>query len=386
MLHDSRYVLPPQRSHRRPRSRWTHGLLLGGWMAGAFVLTLLAALCFRRCVQERQRARATSLPHPPPALPYSPFQAMLFPTAANLLATAEEETRRVFMATASGNPESALFGSTRTGPDGRARFHAGVDIGPARRDRRGKPLDPIAAVADGRIAYINRRGGDSSYGIYLVVLHEDPVGSVYSLYAHLASVAEGLRAGTPVAAGTPLGIMGHSASTGIPQVRAHLHLEIGVLLSSRFGAWARARKIRPDRGNYHGWNLFAVDPLAVYTQQRACAAFTMQAFLETLPAAFELVLQAARPLDYFERHPALWKGPGEPAGLLTLRVSEGGVILSGRPATPAEQNAFRQRRAPCVRNVDEGALGRNGMHLVTRERGLWTLGRGAARWLEVLTH
>ncbi len=386
MSRDSRYALPPHSSHRRIRSPWVNVLALAGWMAGAFVLTILAAIAIRRCLPERRVDGSPSPPQPELALPASAFQTLVFPTTANLLATATGEQERVFMPTASGRPESAFFGSTRTGADGRARFHSGVDIAPARRDRRGAPLDTVVAIAKGRVAYINRRGGGSSYGLYLVLLHEDPAGPIYSLYAHLASVAEGLRPGVRVAAGTPLGVLGHSASTGIPQARAHLHLEIGVLLSERFGAWARARKIRPDRGNYHGWNLFAVDPLAVYAQQRRTAAFTMQSFLERRPPAFELVIEAAKPLDFFARYPALWNGPGVSKGILTLRVSEGGVILSGRPASPAEEESFRLRRAPCVLNVDETALGRNGMHLIARERGLWTLGRGASRWIEVLTH
>lgn len=365
------------------------GLSLAAWGLASFVVTLLAAaviLRLRGCRGTVEDARET-FRQPEQAEtpePFSPFHAMVFPTDADILSPTNAAD--VFMPTASGNPESALFGSARTGSDGRPRFHAGVDIAPRQRDRRGRPLDAVRAIVDGRVAYVNRVGGDSSYGIYVVLLHDDPVGTVYSLYAHLASVPSELRPGVVVQAGAPVGVMGNSANTGIPVVRAHLHLEIGVMLSDRFGVWTRAKKLKPDRGNYHGWNLFAVDPLDVFAKQRATGHFSMAKYLTSAPTAFELLLQPKRFPGYFRRHRMLWQGTEEPVGPMVLRVSEGGVILQGRPADERETATFNAVRKPVVQNVDEGVLGRNGMRIVAKVNGRWTLGSGATRWLELLTY
>lgn len=356
-------------------------------------LVLAIALLTLAVLRIRLRGTPAGKPVPAPAaaevpLPYSPFQSMVFPTVADLLADPGSNAPAIFMPTASGNPQSALFGSTRTGNDGLSRFHAGIDVAPLRRDRSGKPLDEVVAVADGKVGYVNRVGGDSSYGAYVVLVHEDPVGPVYSLYAHLASVAKDLRSGSKVQAGTVIGVMGHSASTGIPRARAHLHFEFGTVLSERFGPWARARKIKPDRGTYHGWNLFAVDPLAVFARKKAEAnRFTFAGFLASVPCAFELVVRVSRRPDYFTRYPSLWHGPAESGGgTVVLGVSEGGVILSGRMANAIELEASGRAKVPLVQNVNEAVLGRNGMHLIAKVRGVWTLGRAASRWLDVLTY
>ncbi|MDQ6861282.1 MAG: M23 family peptidase, partial [Verrucomicrobiota bacterium] len=39
------------------------------------------------------------------------------------------------------------------------RFHEGIDIRPLRRDAAGEPLDPVRAIADGAVAYVNNVPG-----------------------------------------------------------------------------------------------------------------------------------------------------------------------------------------------------------------------------------
>ena len=138
---------------------------------------------------------------PPPVR--SPWSNLVPPTAQTRLLDAG--AAGVFLPTTPQRPESALFGSVRTGARGAAQFHEGVDIAPTRRDRHGEPLDEVCAVADGLVGYINRIGGNSNYGQYVVVLHRDPLGEVYTLYAHLAAIASGLQPGQPIRAGQPLG-------------------------------------------------------------------------------------------------------------------------------------------------------------------------------------
>ncbi len=379
----------PQTGRGRSRSSRAWPLLVA-WALGAFGLTLLVGM-----LVERLRPTAAesdplgALPEPPrlrPASEPTAFSHLQSPTEWDL--GVPEPPEDLFMPTGAGRLESALFGSTRTGSDGRARFHAGVDIAPRDRDRRGRPLDPVRAVADGRVAYINRAPGGSSYGVYVVLLHDDPVGTVYTLYAHLASAERGLAVGSSIAAGETLGVMGNTANTRIPMFRAHLHFEIGVLLSSRFGIWARENEIRPDRGNYHGWNLVSVDPLEVFRAHRTRRNFALADFLRETPVAFEVAIRCARPLDYFERHPTLWQGPRDRRqGVIVLSVSEGGVVLRGRPATEIETAAVDAGPAEDhVLRVDPDVLGRNGMRLVERRGDDWTLGSGARRWLALLRY
>src|SRR4051794_5191973 len=111
------------------------------------------------------------------------------------------------------------------------RFHEGIDIKPLRRDANGEPTDPVRAIADGTVAYVNLVPGYSNYGRYVVVEHRWDGASYYSLYGHLASAL--VQAGAKVNRGDQLGVMGHTGE-GIDRERAHVHLELNLLLGRRF--------------------------------------------------------------------------------------------------------------------------------------------------------
>ncbi len=298
------------------------------------------------------------------------------------------ESTEVYQPTAAGRVESALYGSVRTRSfSGRLlpAFHEGLDIAAMQRDRRGRPLDEIYAVTDGRVAYVNRVAGNSTYGIYIVLAHDDPVGEIYTLYSHMARVESGLRAGEPVQRGAVLGVMGNTASSGIPMHRAHLHFEIGVINNSRFDVWYRAQKLVPDHGAWHGHNLTGIDPLAVFDTREKEIEFSMKRYLRELPPAFTLLFRADRLPDYFRRYPGLWQGSPFTAGAIVMSVSEGGVPLSGRMASLEEVEAMG-RDSVRVLEVDEDVLGRNGLRQVVRRGGEWTFGRNGERWLEILKY
>ncbi len=307
-----------------------------------------------------------------------------FPTAqTNLLDVTNHD---VYMATASGRIESAHFGSTRTRNTGGRllpAFHMGIDIAPLQRDRRNRALDPIKAVADGRVAYANRVIGHSNYGLYVVLVHDTAMGTIYTLYAHLREIEDTIRSGTEVQKGDVLGIMGNTPSSIIPVVRSHLHFEVGVIQNHRFPAWASSEDIRNLHGRYHGWNLAGIQPLALYGSTDAVQAFSMLAYLESVSPAFELVVNARRAVDYFARYPKLWEGENAPRGNMVLSVSEGGVVLGGRPATEEEASA---QRLPYVLDVDEEVLGRNGLRIVVSRSGSWSIGSNGVRWLSILLH
>jgi peptidoglycan LD-endopeptidase LytH len=376
-------VLPTRIDHRRRQPApwvWVVGLL-----TLALVLGTLIAWSWR--VTHRARpAKAAPVPvaaRPPVVYPWNHLRA---PTARILAPVTDITT--VVQPTESGKPESGLYGSTRTTDRGgrlMSRFHEGVDIAPVAKARDGRALDAVHAVATGQVAYANRIAGNSSYGKYVVLLHQDPLGEVYSLYAHLAEIQDGLAAGTVVAAGDPVGVMGHTSTLGIPQERSHLHLEIGLINNHHFLEWFRAQKLTPDHGNFNGQNFLGVNPLSFFAAQYANPNLHFAGFLSTVPVAFEVVLRTRQLPDYFQRYAGLWHGRFVSGMAMTMDCSENGLPLAGRMAT--DEESARLRGVPCiVRNANETALGRNGCHLVSRSSGDWALTGSGQRWIEILCY
>lgn len=326
----------------------------------------------------RRRAHKHEEPTPP--------LTVTFPTAQTNLWKTTDET--VFMPTQSGRVQSALYGSTRTRlSKGRAipSFHEGIDIAPMNRDGAGKALDDVLAIADGVVGYANRKAGDSSYGLYVVIEHEDPVGPAYSLYSHLASVSDSLCEGACIGRGAVVGRMGNSSTLGIPLPRSHLHLEVGLMLNRRFDAWLRKNKMDTTHGLHHGWNLTGIDPLALYTTTDRERRFSMLEYLAGVPVAFELMLRSNRPLDYFERYAALWKAGIPPGCTSVLSVSDGGVIIAGRPPTQEETVRLGSRNTVVLQAAAD-VLGLNGPGLITKSRNGWELTPKGRQWVDILTH
>lgn len=349
-------------------------------------LTLAATGCGRRPAQEGALEMPPPvaegfIPPPPPA-----FASLGFPTAQTRLT--DTNLVGVFQPTASGNPESGLFGSVRTGTVGTRlmpKFHEGLDIAALQRDARGRPLDTVHAVADGTVSLVHRKAGNSDYGIYVVLTHDDPAGPVYTLYAHLASAAPGLTEGQMVSAGTQLGVMGNTALDPIPMSRAHLHFEIGFVQNSRFLSWpGRGNKHSPG-GLYNGQNLAGLDPVTIYRAALTTTNFTLLDHLASHPVAFELHATPKRQLDFFDRHPHMWQGEPYSAHGMVLSVTEGGAVIRGRNASDEERAAIGRKPYRVLR-VDTTVLGRNGRRLIVQRNGAWDLGERGHLWLQLLMH
>jgi murein DD-endopeptidase MepM/ murein hydrolase activator NlpD len=317
--------------------------------------------------------------------PVSSLRRIVLPTERETL---DPEVPGVFQSTAAGTVQSALYGSVRTARLGKglaASFHEGVDIAPVRRDARGRPLDEVRVIADGTVAHINRQPGNSNYGNYIVVTHSDPLGEIYSLYAHLAAVTTELRTGQRVTAGDVLGLMGNTPSVNIPVSRSHLHFEIGLICNARFGGWFRAQRLTPDHGVFNGMNLQALDPLVFFAVQRDSSDFEFGQFLRKVPTAFSVLVPMTALPDYFKRYPSLWKGERFGGGWAVLSCSENGTVLAGRQAVDSEIRGAVGSRC-VVLEVDEKVLGRNGCHLIVPQKGHWRLGPKGERWLEILRY
>jgi len=207
--------------------------------------------------------------------------------------------------TASGLVESGLFGCVRNG--GR-RFHEGLDLFPLKRNSRGEPVDEVYAVLPGRVVHVNRMAAYSSYGRYVVVEHDGEALAFHTLYAHLASVGDGIVFGARVESGTVLGVMGRSAAGySIPKARAHLHFEIGLRLTDDFQAWYDRQKYRTKNhhGVWNGMNLVSLDPLDFYDSVRRGKVRNLNEYLELLPAAARIRVYTTQVPDFVTNYSAL---------------------------------------------------------------------------------
>ena len=112
------------------------------WLAPLLLLDGLGLLFYLRWIETRPAAPAPEsealeleLDQAPPGAVVPQLRKMVFPTGQTGLL--DPAAANVFQPTASGRPESALYGSTRTGRRGkflRATFHEGIDVAAVRRD------------------------------------------------------------------------------------------------------------------------------------------------------------------------------------------------------------------------------------------------------------
>jgi peptidoglycan LD-endopeptidase LytH len=221
----------------RPRLALGSSLELGSWTLGAFLLVAS------------------------PAPAQQPFQ---FPTANHTLFDADGGGEKFFVPTVGKPWTSGCFGCVRS--EG-WQMHEGLDIRCLQRDKHNEPTDPIMASADGTVAYINTKPSLSNYGNYVVIHHRIEGLDIFSLYAHLSAVRDGLKVGTPLKAGEVFATMGHTSNTGeqISKDRAHVHFELNLLANDHFSAWYRRNfpKERNDHGDWNGQNLLGIDPKLV---------------------------------------------------------------------------------------------------------------------------
>lgn len=268
--------------------------------------------------------------------------------------------------TVSGRIESGLFGMTRN--EG-TRFHEGIDIQPGWVDAQNEPVDTIGAAMDGQVAYVERqvRG---PYGRYVVLEHPSAELPVYTLYAHLSTIAPGLSVGQNVSGGQAIGRMGRT-SAGIDPItvdHAHLHFEIGLRLSDRFDRWYnRQAEFRGDpnaHGNFNGLNLAGFDPLLVMLRPRA----DMHTVINNLPNALIVTARTATIPDFVRRCPQLARGDLGAAAGWRIEFTWHGLprrwtaLIAGDPAIPASGWRIEKVNEPTRERLEQRKMleeGRN---------------------------
>ncbi len=211
------------------------------------------------------------------------------------------------------------------------RFHEGIDIRPVKRDSAGRPLDQVRSIATGNVAYVQPNPGLSNYGIYVVVEHNWGVGPFFSLYAHLADIA--VQPGQRVLGGHVLGKMGYTGA-GINRERAHLHLELNMLLSLRFDAWYLMKfDTRNPHGLHNGLNMSGLDIAGLLIAHQKDPGVTIPGFLKRTPTYYKVTSPRRGVLEIVGRYPWLQKGDhNQPSPSWEISFSPSGFPLAVAPS------------------------------------------------------
>ena len=301
---------------------------------------------------------------------------VVWPTTLDL--TGVRSAQDYLQPTVSGRLESATFGMVR---EEGLRFHEGVDIRPGRRDAAGEALDLIRAAMDGQVAYVNPHV-NGSYGKYVVLVHPAAELPIYSLYAHLATVDPGVRLGAFVRRGLTLGRMGRTSADATPITpdRAHLHFEVGLILSTGFNQWYAAqpenRRSPNLHGLFNGQNLIGMDPLPLLGQR----SVDVLALLRSQRTALTVLLRSAKTPDFVARYPALVRGERNQAAGWYVEFSWQGMPLrwtaleAGNPRLPAQGWQIAEvdvaQRSLLIRRKLLAADGRKPGELLTQNLGI----------------
>ena len=301
---------------------------------------------------------------------------VVWPTTLDL--TAVRSAQDYLQPTVSGRLESATFGMVRE--EGQ-RFHEGVDIRPDRRDAAGEPLDLVRAAMDGQVAYVNPHV-NGPYGRYVVLVHPGAEIPVYSLYAHLAFLDPSMKLGAFVRRGLTLGRMGRTSAGASPITpdRAHLHFEVGLLLSTGFQAWYAAQPENQKSPNLHGLfngqNLIGMDPLPIIGQR----SVDVLSVLRRQPTALTVIVRTARTPDFVKRYPVLARGDISKAAGWHVEFSWQGMPLRwsalepGNPRLPTQGWQIAEvdltQRPLLIRRKLLAADGRKPGELLTQNVGI----------------
>jgi murein DD-endopeptidase MepM/ murein hydrolase activator NlpD len=187
------------------------------------------------------------------------------------------------------------------------RFHEGMDIRCLHRDPNGEPLDEVRAIGAGKVVYTNFVPAYSNYGKYVVIEHRWDGSPYYSLYGHLSKID--VHVGQAVQRGEHIAVMGYTGA-GLNQVRAHLHLELNLMLSHHFETWYnQSYKNEPNRhGIYNGINLDGIDIARLYLDLRNNPALTIPRFLEAEEVFYRVRVPRSRYFELPKSYPWMMKG------------------------------------------------------------------------------
>ena len=295
---------------------------------------------------------------------------------------------KFFVGTTGKSWESGTFGCVRS--EG-YQMHEGLDIRCVKRDKRREPIDPVMATCDGTVSYINKRGGASNYGKYVVLKHVIDGVEVFSLYAHLSDFAPGLAAGKSVKAGETIATMGRTSNTRerISLERAHVHFEINLFITDRFSTWYRKEhpKEPDDHGIWNGVNLVGLDARLILLEQQAQGAkFSLLKFIKTRPELCRVIVRDAN-FSFPKRYPMLIRpnplAQKEGVAGYEIALDANAVPIQLTPRAASELKSKQRYQLFSVNTAEED---KNPCRkLVTRRGNAWELTNQGITFLNLLT-
>jgi peptidoglycan LD-endopeptidase LytH len=320
------------------------------------------------------------------ALAQQPFQ---FPTANHALFEPGNELK-FFAPTAPDKPwMTGSFGCVRT--DGR-QMHEGIDIRCLQRDKRGEPIDPVMATANGMVVYFNTKPALSNYGKYVVIRHIVEGIEIYSLYAHLSEIQPGLAVGKQVKAGEVIAIMGRTSNTSetITKERAHVHFELNVFVNEGFPNWYRRffPNQRNDHGIWNGQNLNGLDACEILLEEHAQGEkFSLLNFIRSQTELCRVLVRSTS-FPYLKRYPMLVLpnpiAQKEGVAGYEVAMNYNGVAFALMPRAASEIHGNSRFQLLSVNENEERA--NSCRHLVVQRGGRWQLTDTGVRELELLAY
>ena len=318
------------------------------------------------------------------------FAAELFrlPTANQKLFEPGGE-EKFFVGTVGKPWTSGMFGCVRT--EG-WQIHEGMDIRCLQRDKRGEPIDPVMASADGVVVYINRKPGLSNYGNYVILRHDIEGMQIFSIYAHLREILSTIQTGKPVKAGEQIAVMGRTTNTreGISKDRAHVHFELSLLINDNFAQWYRRNHPgeRNDHGDWNGQNLLAIDPRAVLLEQKQLGArFSLVAHLRQQTELCRVLVRDTNFVWLKRYGPLVVPNPQAVAAGIAgyeIALNFNGIAFELIPRTAGE---IRTKSRVQVLKVNEPEYTRNHCRkLVAKRGGKWELTNTGMNLVSLLTY
>lgn len=302
-----------------------------------------------------------------------------------------------FVPTVGRTWESGTFGCVRSE---RQQIHEGIDIRSKTFDRRGESTDPVFATADGRVAYVNNSPGKSSYGRYIVIQHNVDGIELYSLYAHLSSVANGIEPGVSVKQNHTIGVLGRSANTKatISKERSHLHFEFCLYLNPNFQPWYQKNYPKQDvHAGFHGWNLAGIDPWDVFKEQwKKKTEFNLANYIRKDGSLTRMdqeqlcrVLILKKDFPFAKRYPRLTVvnkvALEEGIAAWDVRFDYSGLPFVLIPRAASEISEVKGKYHLLAVNEEEQAKN-PGRHFLKKERGRWQMTDKFIQYLDQITY